>query len=103
MIKDKILGEAKCYFGTDLQYIEKNTTTEKICKYIFQKKSNWDKQAYQGFLNVWKYIYDKRIANKEYQDSANKIGDWFLKCKYNPEYNYCKNMIWDDFVEIYED
>ena len=32
---------------------------------------------------------------------VNKIGDWFLECKYNPKYKYCQDTVnreYDDLV-----
>jgi Leucine-rich repeat (LRR) protein len=28
---------------------------------------------------------------------ANKLGDWFLECKYNPKYKYCIDRVNDDY------
>jgi hypothetical protein len=28
---------------------------------------------------------------------ANKISEWFLECKYNPKYKYCKDRLNDEY------
>lgn len=33
-------------------------------------------------------------------NKANLIGEWFLKCKYDPCYEYCKRKQYEDLVEI---
>ncbi len=32
---------------------------------------------------------------------ANKIGNWFLECKYNPQYKYCQNRLNSEYDELY--
>jgi hypothetical protein len=31
----------------------------------------------------------------------NKIGDWYLDCKYNPKYLYCRNRLMKEYEELY--
>ena len=33
---------------------------------------------------------------------ANKIGDWYLECKYNPKYKYCKDRINKEYEEAFQ-
>jgi len=33
---------------------------------------------------------------------ANKIGNWYLECKYNPEYKACKKRLKLEFDEMYD-
>lgn len=33
--------------------------------------------------------------------AANKIGEWFLECKYNPKYKYCRARLENEFNEFY--
>tara|TARA_R110002012_G_scaffold272194_1_gene457662 strand:+ start:89 stop:505 length:417 start_codon:yes stop_codon:yes gene_type:complete len=35
--------------------------------------------------------------------SANTISDWFLQCKYNPKYKYCRDKQYQDLLDIYEE
>ena len=35
--------------------------------------------------------------------SANTISDWFLECKYNPKYKYCRDKQYQDLLDIYEE
>ena len=32
---------------------------------------------------------------------VNKIGNWFLDCKYNPKYLYCRNRLMNEYNELY--
>jgi hypothetical protein len=32
---------------------------------------------------------------------ANKIGNWFLDCKYNPKYLYCRKRLMKEYEELY--
>jgi len=34
---------------------------------------------------------------------ANKIGNWYLECKYNPKYLACKKRLKLEFEEMYEE
>jgi len=36
-------------------------------------------------------------------DAVKKIELWFLECKYNPKYKYCKNRILEDYQEMYDE
>ena len=38
----------------------------------------------------------------EYQESAKKIAKWFLECKYNPAYKYCRDSLQKDYIELYD-
>ena len=45
----------------------------------------------------------------EYQNNtikrvfANKIGNWYLDCKYNPKYLYCRNRLMEEYGKLYSD
>jgi hypothetical protein len=32
---------------------------------------------------------------------TNKIGNWFLDCKYNPKYSYCRKRLMKEYEELY--
>jgi len=32
---------------------------------------------------------------------SNKIGNWFLECKYNPKYLYCRKRLMKEYDEFY--
>lgn len=43
-------------------------------------------------------------ANKrklELADTANKIGQWYLDCKYNPKYKKCREKLEQEYEELY--
>ena len=46
--------------------------------------------------------FQHRIQNRINKTFANKIGEWFLECKYNPKYRYCREkMIMKGYNELY--
>ena len=47
------------------------------------------------------YKFKKELKEKTERKFANKIGEWFLECKYNPQYAYCRKFIKDGYNEIY--
>ena len=47
----------------------------------------------------WKeYIKWKR----KYKNPSNIIGSWFLECKYNPKYKYCKDRLNREYDYLYK-
>ena len=44
--------------------------------------------------NTWSYIM--------YMNAVKVISDWFLECKYNPKYKYCRDRLENEFKKIYE-
>ena len=38
-----------------------------------------------------------------YKHAANKIGDWFLKVSYDPQYKFCRDKRWKEFQAICEE
>jgi len=42
---------------------------------------------------IWKTNMDAKFVRK--------IEDWYLECKYNPEYKYCQNRIKNEYNELY--
>jgi len=59
-----------------------------------------DMLSYIWYTNNPIYIYIKKYCNgdidlyhKINKIFANKIDTWFLKCKYNPEYKYCRDRV----------
>ena len=55
------------------------------------------------FNNDWeKYReFQHKIHNMTMKVFANKIGEWYLECKYNPEYKYCKDRINKEYEEAF--
>jgi hypothetical protein len=59
-----------------------------IHNFIKQKfDDDWKK------YNKWQIQYRKKFANK--------IGNWFLECKYNPQYKYCQNRLNHEYDQLY--
>ena len=51
---------------------------------------------FNGDANKY-FEHQKKIENI----FANKIGDWFLDCKYNPKYLYCRKRLMKEYEELY--
>ena len=70
------------------------------------KLPNLIKDYYYGGNPVYDYIQDKcggkkEIYYKENQTFANKIGEWFLECKYNPKYKYCRDRVDKEYDKLF--
>ena len=59
---------------------------------------------------IYKYIknyFDGKTINYfEYHNNikiifSNKIGNWYLDCKYNPKYLYCRKRLMKEYEELY--
>ena len=55
---------------------------------------------------VYDYIQNKcggklKIYHKVNQTFANKIGEWFLECKYNPKYKYCRDRVDKEYNKLF--
>ena len=37
----------------------------------------------------------------EHKNAANKIENWYLDCKYNPKYLYCRERVMKEYDELY--
>ena len=56
--------------------------------------------------HIKKYFDGENIKYFEYQNNikrvfSNKIGDWYLDCKYNPKYLYCRKRLMKEYEELY--
>ena len=52
----------------------------------------------KGFGSWTKYRKFQRLMLKYY---ANKIGEWFMDCKMNPKYKYCRDRLQKEYEELY--
>jgi Leucine-rich repeat (LRR) protein len=51
------------------------------------------------FKEDWrKYRKFQQSTLKEF---ANKLGSWFLECKYNPKYKYCRRRLTKEYKELF--
>ena len=57
---------------------------------------NYIKYYFNGNNNNY-FEHQKNIKKK----SANKIGGWFLDCKFNPKYKYCRERLMKEYGELY--
>tara|TARA_R110000772_G_scaffold179472_1_gene290759 strand:- start:685 stop:1293 length:609 start_codon:yes stop_codon:yes gene_type:complete len=49
---------------------------------------------------------NKKLINKYMPwriDAVKTISDWFLECKYNPKYKYCRNKQYQNLLDIYDE
>jgi Leucine-rich repeat (LRR) protein len=52
------------------------------------------------YFNNEREIYYKHHTNVK-RLFANKIGNWYLDCKYNPKYKYCRIRLMKEYEELY--
>jgi len=67
---------------------------------------NLIKDYYYDGNPVYDYIKNKCGGNlelyyKENKIFANKIGEWFLECKYNPKYKYCRDRVDKEYDKLF--
>ena len=56
---------------------------------------------YKKRLNRPRYLYN--MWNREWQQKfVRKIENWFLECKYNPKYKFCRKRLILEYEELYE-
>ena len=58
------------------------------------------------YTHIQKYFNGETKKYFEYKIKlqrifANKIGNWFLDCKYNPKYLYCRKRLMKEYDELY--
>ena len=67
------------------------------------EKINYNRNPIFDFIKTYhnsdlnKYIKWK----KKYKSIANKIGNWFIKCKYDPSYKYCRDRLNKEYNSLY--
>jgi Leucine-rich repeat (LRR) protein len=57
-------------------------------------------------FHIKKYFYNNTKKYFDHQRQmrrifVNKIGNWYLDCKYNPKYLYCRNRLMKEYKELY--
>ena len=67
----------------ELDCWKNNTISENIDKYF---KRDWKKY--------------REFQHSIFKKFANKIGNWFLECKYNPKYKYCQRRLTKEYDEL---
>ena len=64
--------------------------------------SDYDSDDDHCINNQW---YNESGLTKYYEEivknATNIIGEWFLKCKYNPQYKYCRNILENEYNDLY--
>ncbi len=80
-----------------LEYLPVNLLNCRLSRVAFNPISNY-------ITNVLGYVYLYFDIRKSYlRNTCNKIGAWYLECKYNPKYEQCKKRLKLEFEELYED
>jgi len=67
---------------------------------------NLIKDYYYDGNPVYDYIKNKcggklEIYYKVNKEFSNKIGEWFLECKYNPTYKYCRDRVDKEYDKLF--
>ena len=76
-----------------------------ITPYLVLRISINNNPIHNILINLFDYNIDKytEFMHKAYKIYADKIGQWFLDCKYDPQYKYCREkLIMKDYNECYE-
>lgn len=55
------------------------------------------------YIRNYIHHYIKYDLEPVVKKSVKKIEDWFLECKYNPKYKYCKKRLMNECEELYDD
>ena len=58
------------------------------------------------YIHIENYFNSDRNKYFKYYEHmkrifSNKIGNWFLECKYNPKYLYCRKRLMKEYDELY--
>lgn len=78
-------------------------------KYLYLHNNDKLKQVPRLPTSLEKYYGQKpfdnlfKVQQMIYKKNSDKIGIWFLKCKYDPKYKYCRNRLKKEYDEIYDD
>ena len=51
------------------------------------------------FKNDWEKY--RKFQQSTFKKFANKLGSWFLECKYNPKYKYCQRRLTEEHKELF--
>ena len=49
------------------------------------------------------WVKYRKFQHFTLKKSANKIGNWFLECKYNPGYKYCQRRLVKEYKELFRE
>ena len=73
-------------------------------EYLYCRNNPIFKYIEKYFNNDWDQYreFQHKIYNITMKVFANKIGEWYLECKYNPEYKACKKRLKLEFDEMYD-
>lgn len=94
-------------------YAEHNPCFDEIkIKYDFKEKERCPLNSIWGNLfrkntdnEIFEFVRKKYFKDEEEKyklNQSNKIGEWFLDCKYNPKYKYCRDRLKKEYNNIYQ-
>jgi len=102
--EDNLLTEICIYLPYNI--IEFNCVSNKLeilpialhpIKYICH-----DNPIYDRVCNIYGDIQNYMIIRQSYyKNMCNKIGNWYLECKYNPKYEQCRKKLKLEYEELY--
>ena len=72
-------------------------------KYYLNIKDNpiWDNVYMPLTGPSWLQLYEN-IKRRSYTRLCNRIGEWYLECKYNPEYKQCRKKLKSEYEELFD-
>ena len=99
---DKIYARTRFYESKGLDIIGGRFTIEDCSvDLIYYSNSSLDYNRIVYINKKNKSVVKKYLPH--IIKSVNTISDWFLECKYNPKYKYCRDKQYQDLLDIYEE
>jgi hypothetical protein len=99
---NKVIKDSQKFYGPflvkrcmSIYHLSKyNICVDILNKIIHYYVNDFYKKQYNAPLYRFITVSEKTII-------ANIIGNWFLECRYNPEYRYCRNMILRQYTQLF--
>lgn len=91
------------YTSHDIVSIDEINLHSKLCNNIYGEIYKFS--PYEKLLK----LSDKKDDIEQLEDIIKQwyavkiISDWFLECKYNPKYKYCKDRLQNEFDDLYDE
>ena len=105
-IVDKI-KQIQDYLGRNLvlenpsSYLEFKNSEMLEYEFIEQMARRADCGILLDINNIYVTSFNHNLDAKKYIDAIDVIGNWFLECKYNPVYKYCKRRLLKEHAELF--
>jgi len=82
----------------DDYYLELPKWSILYTEYKEHLRIKYKNEKYRKLIRDWKEDYAVKVQRKR----MNRIGEWFLECKYNPQYKYCRDRVDELYDDEYE-